>query len=185
MLNKHYTKAKRTRRSALRRIAGLRPYSSILAGIFAFFLLFGVATPLKVPAYSQISAPLILPLPAPAPLILDSQFTALDKALSSYDAPPIRVELPLATTINYKPSTVAVAKAAPDLSNTPFKTSYEAVAALKASGKPKIAIIIDDMGLSSKYQRQILDLETPMTLSYLPLRRARDRIGSKRGDAWV
>jgi len=107
--------------------------------------------------------------PAQPDIILD----ALDKALA--DVAPTAALVSLApdtvqVSYNDAPTHIIILHAGPGLVATPRPVQDEqpTAATVEAAGKPRLAIVIDDLGESLKPARELAQLGLPLTFSVFP-----------------
>lgn len=117
-------------------------------------------TPVAPPLASAAAPPLVS---ADPPATETSQRTVVeDETLAALPVPPLPPLPPVASR---------EAPAAPVLSKPPAKGKAAwqifAVAAPAADGRPRIAVIIDDMGLDRRRSEKILALPGPLTISFM------------------
>ena len=116
-----------------------------------------VSTARRQPSVAATAEPAAVPPAMPSPTSTPDDET-----------PPPGVSPASATPATPAPAATASAEASPAIASTVTPLASPAPIASPASGRPRLAIIIDDCGQWPTIERGFVDLSFPVTLSVLP-----------------
>jgi polysaccharide deacetylase 2 family uncharacterized protein YibQ len=118
----------------------------------------------SVPWYLTQRPPSILVGAAPQPILPDDK-EAREEGIAYQEALAREVRRTYVPATRGIPAPIAAPRAVPDASLPPWRRYAQA--APEAGGKPRVVVVIDDMGIDRAHSARAARLQGPLTLSFL------------------